>query len=215
MPFRKSPLATGHVYHIFNKSIAGFKIFNTDTDYNRLIQSMLYYNSNKNFCGLTRFKELGNTISFSMQKTAQLVEIIAFCHMPTHFHLILKQLKENGISCFMNALQKSYSQFFNRKQDRKGPLWQGPFKNKLVDKDEYLIHLTRYIHLNPVKARIANTPKDWPYSSFNEYIGKVDKEHKICEYENILNITSSYEQYVNDHIDYQRSLSKINHLIIE
>ena len=85
-----------------------------------------------------------------------LVEIIAYCFMPTHIHLILRQLKKDGISIFMGKILNSYTRYFNLKNKRKGPLWESKFKNVEVVTDEQLLHLTRYIHLNNIPLFFAN-----------------------------------------------------------
>lgn len=97
------------------------------------------------FIQLERESQLNKKEYFSDKE--KLVEIVAYCFMPTHVHLILKQLKENGISIVMNHVLNSYTRYFNTKHKRKGPLWEARFKSVLVESDEYLIHLTRYIHL--------------------------------------------------------------------
>ncbi|MCM8795996.1 MAG: transposase [Candidatus Omnitrophica bacterium] len=144
------------------------------------------------------------------------VEIIAYCIMPTHLHLILKQLKNNGISVFMGNILNSYSRYFNLKHKRKGPLWEGRFKNILVKNDEQLLHLTRYIHLNPVTASLVSNPEDWNASSYREYLQQVQAVEKICKYDDILEIDPvSYKKFVEDRISYQRDLAKIKNLIFE
>jgi putative transposase len=79
--------------------------------------------------------------------------------MPTHIHLVLRQLKDGGISKFMSNILNSYSRYFNIKHNRKGPLWEGRFRKVLVGSDEQLLHLTRYVHLNPVTACLVDKPK--------------------------------------------------------
>jgi putative transposase len=134
--------------------------------------------------------------------------------MPTHLHLILKQLKHNGISIFMNNILNSYTRYFNTKHKRKGPLWEARFKNILIEKDEYLLHLTRYIHLNPVTASLINKPEDWLASSYREYIEK--NAEKICQYDDVLKTEPiSYKQFVDDRISYQRELAKIKQYLFD
>lgn len=76
-----------------------------------------------------------------------------------------------GISDLMLSLQTSYAKAINKRYDRVGHLFQGPFKNILVDKNEYLLHLSRYIYMNPVPAGLAPNPEDWEFSSFRDYVG--------------------------------------------
>jgi len=116
----------------------------------------------------------------------------------------------------MNDILNSYTRYFNVKTRRKGPLWESRFKSVLVDTDEQLIHLTRYIHLNPVTAYLINKPQEWKFSSYGEYLGKVGKEDIVCRYEDLLSIQpDSYKEFVDDRISYQRSLATIKYLMLD
>lgn len=221
---RKEALVSGKSYHVFNKSIANFKIFNTDDEYLRMKNAIRYFQVEGMPIKLSRFMELGEVkesgfsvpfLSISKAKE-KYVQIIAYCLMPTHIHLILKQLKEKGISNFMGNLLNSYCRYFNTKHRRKGPLWETKFQNVLVETDEQLLHLTRYIHLNPVTASIVDKPEDWSFSSHSEFLSKVNNNERICEYSDILDIEPfSYAKFVEDRITYQRELAKIKSLILE
>ena len=143
-----------------------------------------------------------------------MVEIIAYCLMPTHFHLILKQLLENGITIFLKNLLDSYTRYFNIKYDRKGPLWQGRFKSVLVDNNEYLMHLTRYIHLNPVVDELVEKPENWNYSSYREYVDP--GPDGLCSFSSYITLQpEEYKKFVENHKEYLDSLKEINHLILE
>ncbi len=227
---RKEALATGEVYHVFNKSIAGYKIFNNDSEFLRMINVICYYqreNPGLKFSDFIRSAAVKNNhfppqgcnhfppLGWEMGDKEKLVEIIAYCVMPTHLHLAVKQLKENGISIFMGNVLNSYAKYFNTKHERKGPLWEGKFQNLLVETDEYLLHLTRYIHLNPPTARLVDKPEDWLVSSYREYLLSTDNT-RICKYEDILDIEpKDYKEFVEDRISYQRDLAKIKHLLID
>jgi hypothetical protein len=89
--------------------------------------------------------------------------------MPNHFHLLVKQLNDRSISGFINSICTRYSMYFNKKYDRVGSLFQGPFRAVLVNNDEYLLHLSRYIHRNPLEL---NKNLESAYSSYKCYIGK-------------------------------------------
>ncbi len=221
MPYRKVPLVNGRVYHILNKSIAGYEIFNSYDNKERMLKAIIYYTLKNVPSKLSRFLKdksdsfLIDVINFVKSEAEKNVEIIAWCLMPTHYHLILKQLKDNGIVDFATSIQKGYTEFFNLKHNRKGPLWEGRFKSILVDKDEYLIHLTRYIHLNPVTAGLVDDPKDWQFSSYREYLNLIPEDEKICDFSSVLDIDNSYEKFVKDRIGYQRELANIKHLLLE
>lgn len=221
---RKDPITTGEVYHIFSRSIAGFIIFNNDYDYERMRQLFQYYkinNDNIRYSDFANFQFVNNdgfynTFNTIKKDKEQLVQIIAYCLMPTHIHLILKQLHDKGISQYMKHVLDSYSKYFNVQHKRNGPLWESRFKSVLVKKDEQLLHLTRYFHLNPVTAKLINKPQDWQFSSYKEYLGKVEDNNAICQFNDLLEITSSqYRKFVNDRISYQRGLAKIKNLTLD
>lgn len=219
MAKRKVPLTTGQVYHICNKSIAGFKIFNSNPELSRMKETVSYYlyqNHQSKFSKRKKSGEENNKNAAFLSEKDKLANLVAYCIMPTHIHLILKQLKENGISIFMGNILNSYTRYFNIKHNRKGHLWESEFKNVLVETDEQLLHLTRYIHLNPTTAYLANKPQDWPFSSYREFLFKVEEDNKICDFKDLFDINPvSYRKFVEDLISYQRELEKIKHLLLE
>lgn len=219
---RKIPLVTGQVYHIFSRSIANYKVLNDQADYLRMMQLLKYYQveTDQKFSDFVALKDvIKDSFDSYLVKTIKdkekLVQIIAYCLMPTHLHLILKQLEDKGISKYCGNILNSFSRYFNTKHKRKGPLWEEKFKNVLVGNDEQILHLTRYIHLNPVTAFLIKKPEEWPYSSYKEYLG-LSNGLKLCNYEDILDLKpSSYRRFVNDRISYQRELAKIKTLLLD
>jgi putative transposase len=217
MPSRKVQLVKGEMYHIYSKSIADFKIFTSETDYTRMQDEFTFYSSVKPACNFSSFQALKKDCSFHAKQQInckdKLVDIIAYCIMPSHIHLILKEIREDGIAKFMESILKSYSRYFNIKHNRKGPLWESRFNNILVKDHEQFIHLTRYIHLNPVTAYIVNNPVDWNYSSYREYIGLIRPEEKICHFSDYLNMDlKSYREFVTAQIEYQRELGALKRI---
>jgi len=123
------------------------------------------------------------------------IQLLAYALMPNHFHFLFKQFSENAITEFMRRITNAYVQYFNNKYKRVGPLFQGRYKGVLVDKDDYFIYLSSYIHINPIelpKYSEINTLEDYPYSSYSDYIGKTNTPWIHREY--ILN-------YINDKED--------------
>lgn len=215
----KLKLVENDVYHILNKSIAGYKIFNSNSEFNKFIETIIYYQTRNHlsFSDFVQRKEyqldLTKLVASDREKH---VEIISYCFMPTHFHLVLRQLRDNGISKFLNDCLNSYTRYFNIKHKRKGPLWQGKTKKVLVESDEQLLHLTRYIHLNPTTSYLVDKPEDWTYSSYNEYINNSDVNIKICKYNDVLDINvKEYKEFVEDTVDYQRDLKRIQKYCLE
>lgn len=220
MPFRKTPLVTNEVYHVYIRSIAGYKIFNVDTEYQRMVNALYLYSFDQNLFTLNAFLNVHNKRSvlndnekYSLNKH---VNVIAYCLMPTHLHLVLKQLKDNGITRFMFRTLKSYSKYFNHRHSRKGPLFENRFQNIHVGSDAQLLHLSRYVHLNPTSADLVKKPEDWKYSSYMEYITPRDVSLKICDFSEHVELNKTeYKHFVDDQISYQRELSKIKHLTFE
>jgi len=220
MDIRKDPLVQGEIYHIYNRSIAKFVIFNEIEDYNRFVEMInLYQYEDFNYpyskFGALSISNQDAIFTNLKQSNEKLIDIIAYCLMPTHIHLVLKQLKSNGVSKFMSKVLNSYSRYFNFKHHRKGPLWEGHFKNVLVSTDEQFLHLTRYIHLNPASAGIIKDPFKWSYSSLYEYISPVESSG-ICEFRDFIDLApKNYRKFITDQKDYQRSLSIIKSLLID
>jgi len=205
-------VVTGEIYHVYSKSIAEYVIFNNDFEYSRMREVVEYYRIERPFTSFSRFKE--RNMQVKQLDPKRLVQIICYCVMPTHIHLVLKQMEDKGISVFINNVFNSYSRYFNIKHNRKGPLWESSFKKVLVESDSQLLHLTRYIHLNPVTAYIINNPEDWKWSSYREYIS--GNKEGICEYDSVLDIKpEEYKKFVEDRISYQRELAKIKNIILE
>lgn len=219
MNVRKTPLVNDQYYHIFNRSIAKYVVFNDADDFERILELLdLCRNIEFNF-KYSRFKELeistqATIINKLRKENNILIEIVAFCIMPTHLHLLLKQVANKGISKYISKILNSYTKYFNSKHRRNGPLWEGHFKNVLVKDDDQLLHLTRYIHLNPSSAGLVSNPFDWPQSSLKEYCGEAT--NGICQFNEIINMSpGKYKKFVLDQKSYQRSLSIVKSITID
>jgi len=138
--------------------------------------------------------------------------------MPNHFHFLLRQEKDKGITKFLANFSNSYTKYFNTRHKRVGPLLQGTFKSVWVETDEQLMHLSRYIHLNPLNSHIVKEDQIdyYEWSSFPEYL-KCNNQY-IVDTDLILNHFKNKEDYrsfIHDYIGYQKDISKIEHLIQE
>jgi putative transposase len=140
------------------------------------------------------------------------VDMISYCLMPTHLHLLLRQNVDDGITNFMKRILDSYTKNFNKIHKRNGPLWASRFKDVLVNSDGQLLHLTRYIHLNPNSAGLVKKPEEWRYSSYNDYISK---KSNIINPEIIEMTPAKYREFVEDRKDYQKQLSIIKSILID
>ncbi|MCL4364555.1 transposase, partial [Patescibacteria group bacterium] len=151
--------------------------------------------------------------SVFLQKENQLFRLICYCVMPDHYHLLVRILKEGTFSKYINDLENSYTRFFNIKFKRKGPLWQSAFKSVRIKNDEQLLHVTRYIHINPTTNNLVNRPEDWEFSSYKDYI----KDGSLLTNLTEVSITNpdSYKRFIDNRINYQKKLRLIKRLILE
>lgn len=215
MPGRITPLANGEYYHIFNRGSEKRDIFSQTRDFKRFAQTFYYYQFTGPKISFSKFAK-SDLNSFKPHNDKKLVEIICYCLMPNHFHFLVKQLKDNGISIFLSQLSNSYTKYFNTKYNRVGPLLQGAFKAVLIENDEQLLHVSRYIHLNPVVSGIVKNLDEYLWSSYKEYTqSTVDK---ICFKEEILNFFPSqekYKEFMEDQIEYGEILESIRHQLLD
>jgi REP element-mobilizing transposase RayT len=137
----------GAFYHVLSRGNSHEKIYASKRDYERFLQY----------------------VEKASERFAFIIH--AYCLMSNHYHLLV-ETPEPNLSMTMQWLNVSYATYFNRKRDRNGHLFQGRFKAILIDADAYLKHLSRYIHLNPVRAGLVNTPGQYCWSSYPAYIGE-------------------------------------------
>lgn len=223
MATRKTPLITNQFYHILNKSINKEPIFTKHKDCQRALITLDFYRFYNPPVRLSYYLGWGiekkeNLMSSLKQKAKELVEIISFCLMPNHFHLLLKQTSDEGISKFMGLVQNSYTRYFNDKHQRQGHLFQGQFKAIRVETDEQLLHLSRYIHLNPYSSFVVKSLEGlegYPWSSLPEFLEKKDG---FCFVETVLSHfpkRSNYRKFIHNNANYQRNLEKIKHITLD
>jgi putative transposase len=142
---RKESFIKDHYYHIYNRGVDKNPIFFNSENYLYCLHLVKRY------------------------KARYGISVIAYCLMPNHYHLLLRQDGDIPIYRFINALFNSYVQAVNRQQNRRGTLFQGRYQYVHVDREEYIVHLCRYIHLNPVKANLVSRPEEWEYSNYREW----------------------------------------------
>lgn len=208
MATKKRYFVNENYYHVFNRGVEKRRIFLKDRDFERFIDTMAH--CLKDNSRVSRKTQRKNT-----QLSSTPIEIIAYCLMPNHFHLLVKQNTEKGITTFLSRLTNSYTKYFNTKYERVGPLFQGPFKTINIETDGQLLHLSRYIHLNPVVAGITDDPRAFQWSSFRDYLSE---EETFIKPQIVLgNFVSKddYEQFVNDQIEYAKQLEELKHLHLD
>lgn len=221
MPKRRVILATNEIYHIFNRTIAKELIFTSLRNSKRALETIDFYRFPQEM-RFSKFKDLPKEIRedylHDLKKKKPLVEIYAFALMPNHYHFLLKQTQEKGIVQFASNFQNSFAKYFNIKNDRNGALFQNSFNGVRIENDEQFVHVSRYIHLNPVTSYIIEFKNlsSYPWTSFKEYAGT--GENEIVKTDFLLKMFSSknsYVKFVADQVDYQRSLTQLKDLVLE
>ncbi len=198
---RKDKFIEGEIYHVFNKSIANFGIFNDLNNGQRFLNVTEYYNNRlitKSFSQFV-FKKEFEYQNIIYPKEFLHVKFLSYCIMPDHYHFLLKILKNNSLSKLINDIENSFTRYFNIKFDRKGPLWQSAFKSVEIRSNEQLLHVSRYIHLNPTTNNLVNKPEDWIFSSYKDFIFD-EKVLKTYIKEISIDDSKSYKRFVENNM---------------
>lgn len=219
---RKIVFANGEYYHVFNRGVERRPTFTNRYEFARALDTTAFYRYGNLPIKYSKYLNLNKDKKAeflqALDQSNLQVDIIAFCFMGNHFHFLLKQLEENGIVKFMAKFTNSYTKYFNTKYNRIGPLFQGVFKAVHIETDDQLLHLSRYIHLNPVTSFMIKAVelKNYEWTSYPEYFGLTDR--KLINIKEILGFfkkPSKYESFVLDHADYAMKLKSIEHLTID
>lgn len=214
-------LANQQIYHVYNRGVDRRPVFTTKREYERMLLAVWFYRFAQPGAHLSQYLVLPEQAQEAFRDTLLKkplgVSILAFCLMPNHFHFVLRQETEEGISRFVANSTNSYTKYFNLKRKRIGPLFQGTFKAVRVETDEQFLHLTRYVHLNPVSSYLVK-PEDletYSWSSYPEYL--TGDKMSICNNEAIRSLMplTNYRQFVQDQADYARQLERMKHLALD
>lgn len=173
---RKVKFLVGGYYHVFNRGVEKRRIFLKSNTYQRFLLTAEYYMRVGYWRKLAYYLRLSQSARMEERRLfgelSWRVAMLGYVLMPNHYHFLLRQEAEGGISEFVGLLQNSYTRYFNTKFARVGPLFQGPFKAVEITTDAQLYQVSKYIHLNPVEAGLAKSVDDYPWSSWHEYAGK-------------------------------------------
>jgi putative transposase len=217
---RKTIFVLDEYYHVFSRTILNIPEFRNYEHANRLIKTFLLANSTNSTNAFNYLRDCRNPAFEEALKIARkgkkLVDILCYAVMSDHYHFLLKELKEKGITEFIRKSNISISKYINIKNSRKGPLFESRFKSKHVDSNEYLLHLSLYIHLNPLdiiqgKEWREHGLKDWenakrnlldyPWSSLRHFLSKEAVDPMISGEEIILdqfNSKGDYEKFLKN-----------------
>lgn len=175
---RLSPITQGEYYHILGRGNNKENIFLEDRDYIRFIFLILYFQSSISFENISRMVNMyvkqgkfiikPDIVDEILKK--RFVDLVGFALMPNHYHLIVYERKDRGISQYIQRVLNSSAKYFNLKYERVGHLFQGPYKYVHIEDNDQLLHLSAYLHLNPKELRKWHGQEiEYPWSSFQDY----------------------------------------------
>lgn len=204
---------SGGTYHIYNKSSDNKILFKDETDYKTFLFYLFIY-----LQPLKTVLKVYENLPFRLQikNLHKEIDCLAFCLMPDHFHILLKQTSEDAIPKLMKQVTNAYTEYYNKKYNTQGPLLRGRYKAVTIEKDQQILQLARYIHLHPVIVKLTKNANEYQWSSMREYENKATEA--ICNKRIILSYYSSekaHSSFVNDIEDYHKHLHSLNSLIIE
>ena len=193
MPKRNIVLANQQIYHIFNKAIDARPIFKHKRELKRAILALWYYHYKKRLYSLSAYLRLEKILQANslnqLISSENSIEILCYCLMRNHYHLLIKQKRDNGISKYLSDFQNSFTRYYNAVHERRGPIFLNQFRAVRIETDEQLIHVSRYIHLNPYSSFLVKTLDQlikYPWSSLPTYLGRAPVKNKKHSFINIL-----------------------------
>jgi putative transposase len=227
---RKVIFQNDGIYHVYNRGVEKRCVFMDDHDYFRFLYGLYDFNDRNSSLNFRYKDSILQSHEVRLREREMVVNIFAFCLMNNHFHLLLQQRTENGITQFMHKLGTGYTNFFNTKYKRVGSLFQGPFKSVAVVHDRQIMHLLHYIHANPLdlcmhewrekkilqRSKARNILEQYKYSTYGDYIGG-NKYPLIINKDFSLSLFGNPEDYKKDMHEWidDRSFSDISLMILE
>ncbi len=214
MSYRKEELSNGEYYHIYNRGIDKRVVFEDAQDFFQFLQMLDLFNHKEALGGVEKYKYPINLKQRG--KASLLVEVVAYCINGNHYHLLLRQKSDNGISRLMQKVGTGYAMYFNKKYQRSGSLFQGKFKSIHIGTDEYLKGLSAYINLNnimhqSVKSKQRGKASLLYRSSWWEYGGVKESGafHQICDTSAILKAFNTKQDYLRFAKEYVNNIVKM------
>lgn len=208
---------TGNYYHVYNRGVAKQPLFHDSQDYRHFLTTLAFY------VEALPDRRLSDTDPADVRQiiagppTNPLIDIVSYSLMPNHFHLLVQQQADQGISAFMKRAMNSYTRSYNTRYDRIGTVFQGRFSAVAVTSDEQLVHLCRYIHLNATVAKLVSDPADYAWSSHKSYTEQTTS--RLSRPQTILGYfgddVEDYIKFIKDYIGFAQDLALIKRLMIE
>lgn len=200
---RITQFVEGEFYHVYIHAVPNLILFKNNSDYVRFLNTLFFGNSERSIQRLDRKTDLSSVWDMKDGKIdigTPLVDIVCFCLMPNHFHLILKEKTEGNISIFMHKVLTSFSKYTNLKYERRGHVFESKFHAKYLEDNRYLLRASSYVHLNPKDIPEWNKKEYlFKWSSLQDYVGEnrwgnlLNREPLLSQFENS---TEEYLEFV-------------------
>jgi putative transposase len=221
---RKIQLANHEYYHIYNRGVDKRVVFQDESDYFRFYISLILLNGKKDglmkdWRDFQKWHPRAQLWEFLKQcpKGEDIVEIVAYCLNPNHFHLLLRQKTEDGIKKYMHKVSTSYTNYFNAKYDRSGALFQGRFKSSHIKSTAKLLYMSVYISCNSEIHGIS-TAKNYSWCSFGEYISE-DSKSKLCSGKKVISDNfgdaDDFKNFARENIKHMKEQKEDEKLLLE
>lgn len=181
------------LFHVLNRGVEKRKIFMDKRDYFRFVHGLFLFNTRSPAENTTYFLSNDIDLRNRYEEQRRIVDVHAWCLMPNHYHLLLSERIDNGLTLFMRKLNIGYANYFNKKYRRSGSLFQGRSKKILIERDAHFLHILHYIHLNPLdllpgankwrfqkvrdEARARKHIENYRWSSYNDYRSAANFPH--------------------------------------
>lgn len=213
---RKHSFTNGEFYHIFNRGVEKRNIFLDKTDFERFLKSIEEFNTIKPIGSLYENSFLKNKLGSPTTKS-RLVNVVCYCLNPNHYHFILEQRSEGGISAFLQRLSGGYTRYFNIRRKRSGVLFQGKFKSVHIRSNEYLLHASVYVNLN---NRAHTLERGKSISSWNEYVANINnglctKDIILKQFKNVSEYKDFAESSLRDILTRKKELKEFQEILLE
>ena len=235
MPVKRPPLVNNEIYHVVIRGVGDSLIFKDKNDYYRGVFSLYEFNTTEPI-EIRKQREKRKTAKasgeqFSTDVRDFLVEVLAFCFMPNHIHLLVRQIKNDGITQFMRKVGTGYAAYFNEKYNRKGHLFQSRFRAVYIENDEQFKTVFVYIHTNPISLieskwkekgiynpeKVIRFLENYKWSSYSDYIGRknfpsVTRRDFLSE---VMSGKDGCRKFVEDWVKYKKEVKDLKELALE
>lgn len=203
--------APDQMYHLYNRGVDKRVIFLDQRDYAVFLSYLKYALLPEIQLDDKDIENISSSQRFNLRRLNlhNRFDLVAFCLMPNHFHLLAYQHDESAITALMRSVATGYSMYFNKRYHRQGTLFQGRYKASLINSEAYWLHISRYIHLNPIELGVDY--KYYDYSSYRAYSDQA--EFLWLKTDWVLNSfkdTEEYEKFVKDYTDRRTSLKELD-----